>query len=134
MHRSTIERKNLIARSKEAKLIQRGILESTGEILSINQILKLQLHKDTGAKVLLRFDEWAKAGFTVKRSAKSVRIWGKKLNAKSCEIGFKPKNFAFYPMCCLFSEDQVIPLSDEVSIEHMVRTHAIDMADMSVIQ
>ena len=71
----------------------------------------------------MRFEDWKREGFQVKRNARAVRIWGKKCTGRSTGDVGTASEYAFYPMCCLFSEEQVIPLSDEVSLPHIIRTH-----------
>lgn len=130
-HASKQARKMLIKQSKRAKAIQRQRLLDTGEVVSINQILLEQHYQSTGAKVLLRFDDWKREGFQVKRNSRSVRIWAKPCNGKSAQGDGTTSEYAFYPMCCLFSEEQVIPVSDEVSLAHIIRTQGVDAAASS---
>ena len=118
---SKLARKELIQQSRQAKKEQSKIISLTGEVKSINLILVANHHERTGAKVLMRFDEWKKLGFQVKKNSKSVRIWGKKRKTK---INNKDKSsYAFYPMCCLFSESQVTPLNDNSKIDVVIEQY-----------
>jgi len=115
---SKMARRELIQQSRKAKVTQNEIMHSTGEMTSINIILKSIHHERTGAKVLMRFDEWKKLGFQVNRNSESVRIWGKKRRVK--ENSRDNSSYAFYPMCCLFSESQVRPIDDNAQIDLVI--------------
>jgi len=122
---SKLARRELIQQSREAKVAQNKLLLSTGEITSINLILKALHHERTGAKVLMRFDEWKKLGFQVKRNSKSVRIWGKKRRVKE-NLNDK-SSYAFYPMCCLFSESQVSPIDDDAQLDFVIAKYKAEI-------
>jgi hypothetical protein len=122
---SKVARRELIQQSQKAKAKQNEIMLSTGEMTSINIILKSIHHERTGAKVLMRFDEWKKLGFQVNRNSKSVRIWGKKRRVK--ENLKDNSSYAFYPMCCLFSESQVRPIDDNAQLDVVIDKYKLEI-------
>jgi hypothetical protein len=111
-------RLELIAMSKQAKVIQAQIESTTGDAPSINSIL-LNMHSESAkTNIFKRFDECKAAGYRVKPKSKSYRIWGKPrkgLNNSATESGSAIKDehdransqYSFFPMCCLFSKNQV---------------------------
>jgi hypothetical protein len=112
------ERLELIQLSQQAKAIQQQIEVTTGEAPSINSILLKMYEADANTSDFRRFDEWNKAGFKIKRNAKAFRIWGspKKCRGKTDtdpaptqdnQTSSEENMFEFFPMCCLFSANQV---------------------------
>lgn len=127
---SQIARKTLIKQSREAKEKQSEIMNSTGDITSINLILKSLHHERTGAKVLISFTDWKRLGFRIIKNSKSVRIWGKKRRVKE---NFKDNSsYSFYPMCCLFSEDQVIPIDEKTTIDNVIANYQADINGQNI--
>lgn len=111
---SKIARRALIKKSHEANKIKSKLNSTNGSEISINSILKQLHHKETGAKLLLRFDEWKSMGFKILKNSEAVRIWGKKKRSKQ-NFNDTSSYYDFYPMCCLFSEFQVYPLDNNPS-------------------
>ncbi|WP_339145155.1 ArdC-like ssDNA-binding domain-containing protein [Pseudoalteromonas galatheae] len=103
------EKQELISMSQVAKEYQRAMLEETGEKLLINEIL-LEMHKSkSGAQIFKRFDEWIAEGYKVNKGEKAYRLWGKPRKSKKSDNDKddSASEFQFYPMCCLFNEQQV---------------------------
>ncbi|MCS4309468.1 hypothetical protein M2404_003840 [Rheinheimera pacifica] len=121
-------KKELIELSAQAKMIRENMVaqaETNEEALaaaslSINDIL-IELHKKaSGAKEFKTFQDWKAAGFNVRKGEKAFRIWGKPLTAKSAgepvaeaDTGSadasEGNKFEFFPMACVFSDQQVEP-------------------------
>ncbi|OES24238.1 hypothetical protein [Alteromonas macleodii] len=115
--KSTKGRKQLIKMSIEARKQQSIIEAQTGERPSINQIL-LDMHKAaSGCNTFRLFDQWCALGYRIKPKSKAFRIWGtprkgrrpqKADNATQTNPG--ADSYDFYPVCCLYNEDQVVKL------------------------
>lgn len=113
-------RRQLMIRSREAKELSIKLLAMTGELRSVNEILLDFYKEETGAKDFRRFDEWKEAGFMVKKGESAYRVWGSpKQFTKTQEMqdvttgntdNIESK-FEFWPMCCIFNENQVEPFS-----------------------
>ncbi|MBL4781815.1 MAG: DUF3560 domain-containing protein [Porticoccaceae bacterium] len=118
-------RKTLIAMSQEAKdmmeMATDGMqLDGFESCEKINDFLVVMHQKATGCDQFRTFHDWKKAGYKVKKGSKSYRVWGSPLKAKiqreeqqskaAPESDGKSdtgKSFKFWPMCSLFTENQV---------------------------
>ena len=120
-------RKILIAMSQKAQ----DMMEMPGNDIhfegckKINDYLLVMHKKDTGCEQFKTFYDWKKEGYKIKKGAKSKRVWGSPLKAKKQgeekqakgvpETESKSdveKTFKFWPMCSLFSENQVELIED----------------------
>lgn len=112
-------RRVLMIRSREAKEVALKTAIRTGVMLTVNEVL-LSFYKDeSGAKDFRRFDEWKEAGFMVKKGESAYRVWGtpkqfsKNQEMENVATGNTESiesKFEFWPMCCIFNENQVEPL------------------------
>jgi hypothetical protein len=114
-------RKLLISMSQEAQdmmeLADSGVeLEGFEDCEKVNDYLLVMHQQVTGCKIFKTFGEWKKAGYKVKKGSKAYRVWGSPLKAKKqgedqqVEAEDKKdaeKTFKYWPMCCLFNENQV---------------------------
>lgn len=101
----------LIERSKIARMMQEESEEFAD--MTINQILLDMYSKGVETK-FNTFKGWRKEGFRVKKGEKAFSIWGKKREAtKQEETKEEPTEFKFYPICYVFSENQVEPITAE---------------------
>lgn len=86
----------------------------------VNDYLLIMHKKATGCSTFETFHDWKKAGYSVKKGAKSCRVWGSPLKARkqgeeqqaeaAPETEGKNESgeiFKFWPMCNLFNENQV---------------------------
>ncbi len=112
---SDIARRELIKLSQIAKVVKEQREIETGEFFSINDIL-LEMHRDSsGANDFRTFQDWKKAGYSVRKGEKSFRVWGKPVKAKkavepeSDPSDSEEKSYKLWPMCSLFNEMQVEP-------------------------
>lgn len=125
-------RKLLIAMSQEAQdmmeMVENGMeLEGFEGCEKVNDFLLVMHQQATGCEQFKTFHEWKKAGYKVKKGSKSYRVWGSPLKAKkpgeeqqqvepAAEADGKndaEKTFKFWPMCSLFTENQVEPIDGD---------------------
>lgn len=110
--RSVAARAKLIAMSSEAQVSIQVLAASTGEVITVNQML-LKMHaQESGAKQFFRFNEWKEKGYSVKKGEQSFRIWGSPIKAgkttdDQAAENDAEKKYKFWPMCCVFNEFQV---------------------------
>lgn len=115
-------RKLLIAMSQEAQdIIESGLdVEGFEGCEKVNDFLLVMHQQATGCETFKTFHDWKKAGYKVKKGSKSYRVWGSPLKAKkqgeeqpAPEVEGESdveKTFKFWPMCSLFTENQVEPI------------------------
>jgi len=121
-------RQALIVMSQEAQdmmeMAEAGMeLEGFEGCEKVNDFLLVMHQQATGCEMFKTFHDWKKAGYKVKKGSKSYRVWGSPLKAKKQgeEQQAKPapetesksdaeKTFKFWPMCSLFTENQVEPI------------------------
>jgi hypothetical protein len=121
-------RQALIAMSQEAQdmmeMAENGMeLEGFEDCEKVNDFLLVMHQQATGCEHFKTFHDWKKAGYKVKKGSKSYRVWGSPLKAKKPgeEQQAEPapeaegksdaaKTFKFWPMCSLFTENQVEPI------------------------
>jgi hypothetical protein len=115
-------RKALIAMSQTAQdMIDSGMITEEFEgCIKVNDFLMVMHQKASGCQDFRTFHNWKKAGFKVKKGAKSYRVWGSPLDAKKQEAQQAAADgnsssdavdtFKYWPMCSLFNESQVEPL------------------------
>ena len=102
------KRSALIELSKFAKARQMADLEG----MSINEILVEEFYTDDENFEFNTFQQWKKQGMNIKKGATAFLVWGKK--RKNKEVTPEPANeeekaFEFFPVCYLFSNNQVQP-------------------------
>jgi len=119
-------RQALIAMSQEAQdmmeMAENGMeLAGFEGCEKVNDFLLVMHQQATGCEQFKTFHDWKKAGYKVKKGSKSFRVWGSPLKAKKQgeEQQAEPatesktdaeKTFRFWPMCSLFTENQVEPI------------------------
>lgn len=81
-----------------------------------------------GTKVYKTFHEWKNEGATVKKGEKAFLIWGSPIYAKhqaeeqNTEGGEdKGHEYEFYPLCYVFSENQVITALERIKAKEVHR-------------
>ena len=106
------KRSKLIEISKIAKEKQLNDCEG----MSINEILVEEFYTDDDNFEFNTFQQWKQKGMNIKKGATAFLVWGKK--RKNKEVSAEPateeeKAFEFFPVCYLFSNNQVQPQSND---------------------
>lgn len=83
--------------------------------MGINEILIDEFYTDAEHYEFHTFHGWKEKGMNIKKGATAFLIWGKKRSSK--QEGAEPQNeeekaFQFFPVCYLFSNNQVEPRTD----------------------
>lgn len=120
-------RKTLIENSVIARRIKKERVESAkteNEALlwmskGVNDIIRDSIYNLKG-KELKTFKQWKNDGATVKKGSKAFPFWGQPLQATSKnkkeaagEEKTEESKYEYWPICLLFSEDQVVSLEDK---------------------
>lgn len=101
---STIEnRQKLKALSQKAKAVQDENPE-----MRINEIL-VSFYTNPKNQIFKTLNDWKKEGFRVKKGSKAFLIWGRKRKASNHTKDTEKDEFQFFPLCYIFSNDQVEP-------------------------
>lgn len=93
--------------------IARGVIESEGLEMTINEYVLNHFYKDAENQEFNTLWQWKDKGFKVVKGALAFAVWGKpKALQKEAEAGAEPDEgeTEFYPLCYLFSNAQVEPL------------------------
>ncbi len=99
------------ARTQQAQTNEEGVFWQTR---TINQMLMKVLYNKSGDLVFNTFGQWKKEGATIKKGSKAVMIWGQpRISSKEKEKKHKSDptefdEFEFFPLCYLFSSEDVI--------------------------
>lgn len=107
--RALERRQQLSALSRELK----AVAELTGEAENVNELLKGYYSTTYGTTDLRTFDEWKKAGYTVKKGQQSFMIWAspKAERERVAEAKAKGEQVTekedYFPVCHLFDISQV---------------------------
>ena len=110
--RAQERRQQLSALSRELK----AVATLTGEADSVNELLKGYYSTTYGTTDLRTFDEWKKAGYTVKKGQQSFMIWATPKATKAekervAEAKAKGEHATekedYFPVCHLFDIKQV---------------------------
>ncbi|MGL5682566.1 MAG: JAB domain-containing protein [Marinifilaceae bacterium] len=83
------------------------------ENLTVNQVLLTHIYNTNGATTFHTFNEWRKRGYTVMRGEKAYVVWGKPQKQKVDKNS--DDEYSFYPVTYLFSDKQVMILSDSAN-------------------
>jgi hypothetical protein len=98
------KRKELIARSV---LIRQMVKE--GAIDTVNEGLR-ELYTDENPDIeeFNTFNQWKEQGYTIKKGSKAFLFWGQPRHYEQTPEGSdEPEEFKFWPLCYLFSNEQV---------------------------
>ncbi len=92
----------------EMSLSVRSLVEE-GEFETINQALTEGYKKDDPTiRTFKTFHEWRKEGWKVVKGSKAFLCWGRKRKVKIDKSeNDELKEYAFFPLCYLFSNNQV---------------------------
>ena len=110
--RALERRKELSALSQDLK----AVAELTGEAENVNELLKGYYSTTYGTTDLRTFEEWKKAGYTVKKGQTSFMIWATPKATKAerervAEAKAKGEHATekedYFPVCHLFDIKQV---------------------------
>lgn len=104
----------LSSMSRKARTL-RELKPEFGE-MTINQILMLTVYNRKGNLTFKKFREWKEDGYTIKKGEKGFMLWAQPLKAQKDESkeATEPQNeegnenSEFFPVCYLFSNEQVI--------------------------
>lgn len=131
------KRAMLIELSQEAKAMRQEFINKSQNATeaafwasrTINYMLLNHIYGSGGVR-FETFKEWKAQGATIKKGAKATVIWGQprqavpsladKLKANPNEMPIdeiEPNEYEFYPLCFLFSEDDVYFTSVETDTE-----------------
>lgn len=106
-------RKVLSSISRKARLLRE--LKPEFEDCTINEILMATIYNPSGELEFKKFREWKAEGYTIKKGEKGFMLWAQPLKAQKeeSEAPTEPQNEAdensdFFPVCYLFSNEQVI--------------------------
>lgn len=108
----------LIALSQAMQENQKVIEAMTGDCPSVNELLIEHYKTESNCKTFKTFHQWKAEGYKVKKGEKAYRVWGSPLKAKKAaedneQQKDEEKKYKFWPMCSLFNESQVEPLTDK---------------------
>jgi len=96
--------------SKKARILREHRPEF--EDWTINEILMAVLYNRKGDREFKKFREWKEEGFTIKKGEKGFMLWAQPLSELKKKEGQEPDPEAdessFFPVCYLFSNEQVI--------------------------
>lgn len=87
---------------------------ATGDERNVNELLR-DYYAAGGHDTLKTFDEWKKAGYYVRKGEKALLFWGRPKNTKKADEANTPEEATdeekadFFPLCYLFSSNQVAP-------------------------
>jgi len=76
---------------------------------TINFMLLNFIYDTGGAKEFKTFMQWKHEGATIKKGEKALIVWGQPLGSRAEDEGKAPEDSdsLFFPLCYLFSENQV---------------------------
>ena len=102
-------------RREELKALSAGarILVKEGVYDSVNEFVLEHYRDQTGAEEFNTFHQWREKGFKVKKGSKAFAVWGSPRKGhedpetKSGES--EEDEYKFFPLCYLFSDQQVEP-------------------------
>jgi hypothetical protein len=96
--------------SKKARLLRENRPEF--EDWTINEILMAVLYNRKGDREFKKFREWKEEGYTIKKGEKGFMLWAQPLSELKKQEGEEPDpegdDSSFFPVCYLFSNEQVI--------------------------
>lgn len=98
------------AKRQGLKVISQGLQElvKSGEIRNVNEGLAL-IYKSEGHEDLKSFNRWKEIGYSVKKGAKALLLWGepRPINKEHPETDGEEKGETFFPLCYVFSNLQI---------------------------
>ncbi len=95
------KRKELSALSRSVQmLVKEGAYDTVNEGL-------LDIYSDGEELEFNTFKQWKGKGFSVKKGEKAFLVWGKPRQVPVTEPDDEEDEFKFWPLCYLFSEQQV---------------------------
>lgn len=107
------------AKRDELKLLSKGIKEliKVGVYSTINEGL-IAIYSESGHKNMNTLHQWNEQNMTVKKGEKAFLLWGSPIQRKkgetpepSTEPGAETDETDFWPICYVFSENQVQPMA-----------------------
>ena len=97
------KRKHLIALSKVAKM-----MVGEGMVDSVNEALLQMYDENEEGLEFNTFWQWKEKGFKVSKGSKAFLVWGKPKKVPVTQpTTSEEEEFKFWPVCYLFSENQV---------------------------
>ena len=98
--------------SRKARILRENRPEFEG--CTINEILMGVLYNRNGNLKFKKFREWKQEGYTIKKGEKGYMLWAQPLSELKKQEGAAPETEtedeenSFFPVCYLFSNEQVI--------------------------
>lgn len=98
------KRKTLIALSQSIRLmVKEGIFETVNEGLR-----EMYEEENPDISEFNTFKQWKEQGYTIKKGSKAYLFWGQPRTVSQVpEGGEEPEEFKYWPLCYLFSDEQV---------------------------
>lgn len=82
-------------------------LVKAGEFSTVNEAIIEVAYKSPEHQEFKKFNEWKKLGFTILKGSKAFPVWAQPVKGKKKEELEEGKEFEFFPICFLFSNNQV---------------------------
>lgn len=116
---------------RDAKVKEATTIEAAAywESKTVNYFLTNFIYPASeGTKVYKTFQQWKNEGATVKKGEKAFLIWGSPVNAKHQTEDQKVEEeetegyeYEFYPLCYVFSENQVVTALERIKAKEVRR-------------
>lgn len=82
-------------------------LVKAGEFNSVNEAIINVAYKTPEHQEFKKFNDWKKAGYTILKGSKAFAVWAQPVKGKKKQEVEEGKEFEFFPICFLFSNNQV---------------------------
>lgn len=99
--------KNEVREQLKALSTQLKPLVKAGEFNTVNEAIIETAYKSAEHQEFKKFNEWKKLGFTILKGSKAFAVWAQPVKGKKKVEVEEGKEFEFFPICFLFSNNQV---------------------------
>ena len=107
LRKSNPRREELKALSQHISLmVKEGIYNTVNERL-------VEMYEEDGHEELNTFWQWKAKGFSVKKGAKALLLWGRPKRKKQDD---SDDEYKFFPICYVFSEHMVEPIKEKTTV------------------
>ena len=97
-------------RRQELKELSNSLKKDLEEGKSLNSAIIAHYKEEYNVKQLATFNDWKDAGYSIKKGAKGLPIWGRPQPTE--------EDKDFFPLCYMFSENQVYKNRDRETRTH----------------